>query len=313
MRHTVAHFTPGSVQRGVALITAILVVAIATIIATSIYFDGFLYIKRSGNLLLNDQARMYALGAEDWAADILRRDARESAERDHLGEEWAAELPILPIDGGTLQGRLEDLQGRFNLNNLVDLNGQTDDRALEQFQRLLEALGLPPQLAGFTADWLDADQEPRFPDGAEDMAYSAKRVPYRAANGPITTASELLAVEGFGRASFDTLAPYVIALPSGTLVNVNTASAPVLFAIVPELSASDAEGLIENRPDDGFANMEEFLSLAETADPLELSLRSDYFRVFVRVSVGTHQQSMYSLLARDVESVRVVLRNFGSE
>ena len=136
---------------------------------------------------------------------------------------------------------------------------------------------------------------------------------YRAANGPITTASELLAVEGFGRASFDTLAPYVIALPSGTLVNVNTASAPVLFAIVPELSASDAEGLIENRPDDGFANMEEFLSLAETADPLELSLRSDYFRVFVRVSVGTHQQSMYSLLARDVESVRVVLRNFGSE
>ncbi len=153
----------GMKQRGIALITAILIVAIATIIATSIYFDGFLYIKRSSNLLLNDQARLYALGAEDWAADILRRDAKESPETDNLGEEWAAELPLLPIDGGTLGGQIEDLQGRFNLNNLIQPDGQINERAFEQFQRLLEGLGLPPQLAGTTADWLDPDQEPRFP------------------------------------------------------------------------------------------------------------------------------------------------------
>lgn len=300
-------------ERGVALITAMLVVAIATIIATSIYFDAFLYVKRSGNLLLNDQARMYALGAEDWAVDILRRDAQESLARDHLDEEWAAELPILPIDGGTLEGRIEDLQGRFNLNNLIGEDGETNETALGQFQRLLEGLGLPQELANAVADWLDADQEPRFPDGAEDTVYSNRSVPYRTGNGPITTTTELLAIEGFGREIFGVLAPYVAALPSGTPVNINTLSAPVLYALVPELSTADAEGIIENRPEDGFETMDEFIKLAETADVLELSLNSSFFRVFVRVTVGTHQQSMYSLLSRDGVSVRPLLRSFGSE
>ncbi len=143
--------------------------------------------------------------------------------------------------------------------------------------------------------------------------YSARRVPYRAANGPITTTTELLAVEGFNREFFAAITPYVTALPGGTRVNVNTTSAPVLYAMIPDISPADAESIIENRPEDGFVTMEEFLNLAENADPLELSLNSNYFRAFVRVTVGTNQQSMYSLLARDAGSVRAVLRNFGSE
>lgn len=298
---------------GAALITAILVVAVASIVATSIYYDSFLYIKRSANLLLADQARLYALGAEDWAADILQRDFEDAPASDHLNEEWAAVLPPLPIDGGTLTGAIEDLQGRFNLNNLVSVGGEMNEIAYEQLKRLLEATALPPQLADRVADWLDADQEPMFPDGAEDPVYSGKRVPYRAANGPITSTTELLAVEGFDRESYLALAPYVTALPSGTLVNINTASPQVLYAVVPEISVAEAQGLIENRPEDGFASIDEFTALAESADTLELSLNSQYFRLSVRVTIGTLQLNMYSLLTRESAAVRPILRNYGSE
>ncbi|NNF52774.1 MAG: type II secretion system minor pseudopilin GspK [Gammaproteobacteria bacterium] len=310
----VPHRPPAeSLQRGAALITAILIVAIASIVATSIYYDSFLYMKRSSNMLLYDQARLYTLGAEDWAADILVRDLEDEPDRDHFGEEWAATLPPLPIDGGTLMGALEDQQGRFNLNNLITVEGEINEPVYEQFKRLLEVTGLNIQLADRVVDWLDIDQEAMFPDGAEDALYSGLNVPYRTPNGPVTSASELLAVEGFDRESFLALSPYVTALPRGSRVNINTASLPVMYAIVPEISLADAEGLIENRPDDGFASMEEFTSLAESADPLELSTSSQFFRLTVRVTIGTLQLNMYSLLARESSVVRPLLRSYGSE
>lgn len=302
-----------AVQQGAALITALLLVAIASIVATGMYYDSFLYIKRSGNLLLSDQARLYALGAEDWAIDTLRRDTIDNPDRDHLAEEWAAVLPPLPIDGGSLQGGVEDQQGRFNLNNLIDVNGELNQTALEQFQRLLEAVGLELQLAGRVVDWLDANQEPMFPDGAEDPVYTGLQQPYRTANGPITSSTELLAIEGFNRERYQAISAYVTALPSGTTVNVNTASAPVLYAVVPGITAAEAEGLVDSRPEDGFASMTEFSNLAPSADLAELSLTSQYFRLLVRVTIGTLQSNLYSLIVRDPAAVRPILRNYGSE
>lgn len=303
----------GKAQRGAALITALLIVAVASIVAAGMYYDSFLYIKRASNMLLSDQARLYALGAEDWAVDILRRDLNDNPTTDHLGEEWASVLPPLPIDGGSLQGAIEDLQGRFNLNNIVDVNGELNQVALDQFGRLLEAVGLQQQLAGRVADWLDANQEPMFPDGAEDPVYTGLQRPYRTANGPITSSSELLAIEGFDREAYQALSAYVTALPTGTSVNVNTASAVVLYAVVPDISPAEAEGLIENRPEDGFDTMDEFTQLAPTADPDALSVTSQYFRLFVRVTIGTLQTNLYSLLAREPAAVRPILRSYGSE
>lgn len=305
--------TSSGAQRGAALITALLIVAIASIVAAGMYYDSFLYIKRSSNMLLGDQARLYALGAEDWAVDILRRDLNDNPDSDNLAEEWASVLPPLPIDGGSLQGAIEDQQGRFNLNNLVDVNGEMNQLGYDQFRRLLEAVGLQQQLAGRVVDWLDANQEPMFPDGAEDPVYTGMQRPYRTANGPVTSSSELLAIEGFDREVFQALAAYVTALPTGTTVNVNTASAPVLYAVVPDISPAEAEGLVENRPEDGFANMDEFSQLAPTANPADLSLNSQYFRLFVRVTIGTLQTNLYSLLAREPAAVRPILRSYGSE
>ena len=129
-------------QRGVALITAVLMVALATMLAVDVGFRGFLDQRRSGTLFALDQGYEIALGAEAWAADFLRRDLIETR-TDHLGETWARPLPPLPIEGGTVEGRLEDLQGRFNLNNLVHADGTANPQAVQQLGQSAERLHVP--------------------------------------------------------------------------------------------------------------------------------------------------------------------------
>ena len=211
-------------QRGVALITAVLVVAIGTMIAVNLMWEGTLDLRRAESALAADQGLMYGQGAEAWAADILRQDLVDSPDTDHLSEQWAIELPPLPVDGGTITGKLEDLQGRFNLNNLIAANGMESQLVRRQFERLLNLVEIDPGLAGAVVDWLDPDTELRFPTGGEDVVYSSQDPPYRTANAMITSASELMAIAGFDRESYQRLAPYVTVLPHGTKLNVNTAS-----------------------------------------------------------------------------------------
>ncbi len=110
-------------QRGVAVLTAMLVVAIGTIIAVNLMWQATLDLRRTESALAADQGLMFMQGAEAWAADILRQDQVDSPSSDNLSEPWATQLPPLPVDGGTIIGKLEDLQGRFNLNNLIKADG----------------------------------------------------------------------------------------------------------------------------------------------------------------------------------------------
>ena len=124
-------------QRGVAILTAMLVVTIGTIIAVNLMWQATLDLRRTEAALAADQGLMFVQGAEAWAADILRQDQVDSPDSDHLSEQWAIELPPLPVDGGVITGRLEDLQARFNLNNLIDAEGREDERSRLQLERLL--------------------------------------------------------------------------------------------------------------------------------------------------------------------------------
>jgi general secretion pathway protein K len=104
-------------QTGVALVTVLLIVFLAAIAATSLATMQQLAIRRGAVLQHQQQARLYTLGAEQWAGLILMRDRHENT-IDHLGEEWA-NLPLaLPVEGGVLSGQIRDLQSCFNLNNL---------------------------------------------------------------------------------------------------------------------------------------------------------------------------------------------------
>ncbi len=131
-------------QRGVALITAVLIVALATILAINVTFRGMVDQRRSATCSHSIRRTRVALGAEAWAADFLRKDAQES-QTDHLGETWAKPLPPLPVGEGigVVEGRLEDMQGRFNINSLVvRTDGTTNPVAVKQLERLLAMRGI---------------------------------------------------------------------------------------------------------------------------------------------------------------------------
>ena len=306
-------------QRGVALITAVLMVALATMLAVDVGFRGFLDQRRSGTLFALDQGYEVALGAEAWAADFLKKDQQQS-KTDHFGETWARPLPPLPIEGGTVEGRLEDMQGRFNLNNLIHADGTTNAAAVQQLERILAMLEIEPKWATAMADWIDQDVQPGFPDGAEDSVYTGQNPPHLTANMPITRASELLVLPGFGPERFARLKPYVAALPVGTPINVCTAPGVVLDAFSEDSRefSLNPEDLAKRRKDACFPTLEELRgSLGdEIYNKVKNSLTesSNYFRSTVWVTIGTTQFTLYSLLARGgTGSIRPALRSFGSE
>ena len=306
-------------QRGVALIMAIVMVAIATVLAVRIGTRASLDTRRTAGLIALDQGWLVALGAEAWAIEVLRKD-KEDSETDDPGESWAQPIPTLPVDGGAVRGALEDMQGRFNLNSLVTDGGIVDGAAVRRFERLLEKIGAERRWASIMADWLDSDTVPGFPDGAEDGNYLSQNPPYRAANGPVTTITELLALPGMTVEEYMRIRPYVAALPlSARKINLCTASAPLLAALVEGgTDFGDADSLLGNRKNGCFPTMEDIRATLSNEDYLALkpfiAESSDWFRAITSVSIGTSELTLYSLIERnDNGSGRTVLRSTGTE
>ncbi|MBI3776216.1 MAG: type II secretion system minor pseudopilin GspK [Gammaproteobacteria bacterium] len=231
-----------STQRGVALITALLVIALVTAAAVAMATRQQLDIRRTANTLQRDQAYVYAEGAEIMARAVL---AKDDATNDHKEEDWAKSGVTIPFQGGLLTGTLEDLQGRFNVNNVLK-NGTVYTPDVQRLARLLAILkgksqktqdddvwknAEPGDLANAVADWIDGDSIVTPPGGAEDSDYLQLERPYRAGNAPMSATSELLLVRGFTPAIYREVAPYVTALPEHTLINVNTARFDVLRAL----------------------------------------------------------------------------------
>jgi general secretion pathway protein K len=217
-------------QRGVALITALLILAISTTAAVFLTNQHQLSIRRTGNIITGNQAYLYVLGGEALAMSVLNHDRRET-QFDALNEEWAMEAVPLPVDGGFIQGKLTDLQGRFNINNLFQ-NGKVEPVWVARFERLLMQFGLDPGLTSAVIDWMDPDQNANGPFGAEDDYYVGMVPPYRAANAPIKSLSELRLIRGFSEfPNLDLLLRHLTALPESTAINVNTATPEVLVAL----------------------------------------------------------------------------------
>ena len=309
-------------QRGVAL---------ATILATKITFDGYMERRRSIGMLAIEQAWQFSLGAEALAADALSQDLQNS-KQDTLAEPWAqriAPMQITPEDDpegepiGVMDGGLEDMQGRFNLNNLARLtpSNQPDPQPLEQFERLLTALDLEPKWAQLARDWLTAGDVPSVPFGAKDAVYTAQDPPYRTGNWPMTTPTELMALPGFGIDRYRKLAPYVTALPTATS-NINICTAP---AVVLESLSSNLTGEYTGNPD-LLANgrkagcFPDMATFGNTVGPKLLAAingrfsdSTSYFRLTTRVTLGTTEFTLYSLLLRGQGGkVTPILRSFGT-
>jgi general secretion pathway protein K len=258
------------------------------------------------------------------AAYLLKQSGGNSTQ-DSLNQPWAQSYgPMQLLPGVMLEfAQLEDQQGKFNINNLAP-GGAHNPTSITQFQQLLALLGIEPKWAPLMADWIDADEQPIFPDGAEDSVYLSQSPPYRTANEPVTSITELLALPGFGRDRFNRLAPYISALPastSGSALNVCTAPGVVLDAISGKQEyGRDPQQLLARRQAEGcFPTLAVFQASlgneqTQAAGAAALGTQTSYFRLRSIITIGTARFSLYSLLQREGPGqIRVVLRTFGTE
>ncbi|HEX7965054.1 MAG TPA: type II secretion system minor pseudopilin GspK [Gammaproteobacteria bacterium] len=304
-------------QRGVALITALVVLAIAAGMSAAMIWQTGLDERRTATLVQGDQAMEYALGAEAWAGQILSRAARKNQGVTALSQDWAQQLPPLPVDGGQIQGRIEDLQGRFNVNNLVNAQGVIQAPVVEQFRRLLQALELDPAIADAAADWMSPGTG-ASQGGAKDDYYSRLQPAYLTSGVPMSSISEMLLVKGVTPQVYARLAPYLSALPpslggGATTVNVNTASGPVLESLDPHITPDVASQVIGERGSVVFntGNPPQAFTAGNLA-PKGIGYDSQYFLVTVDAEIGTTHVTLYSLLLRNGVNVTTVRRTLGT-
>jgi general secretion pathway protein K len=306
-----------SQQRGVAVITALLLTTLAITIVASLFWQQQVQVRSMENQRLQLQAKWILRGALDWARLILREDGKFS-NVDFLGEAWAVPLAETRLDDyiekgrtdanssdAALSGSIIDAQARYNLANLSS-NGMIKPREVAVFARLLTNLRLPANLAQTVADTIATTQKNTATAGDS----SGGSGPDKPQPAPLTQVDDLLAVPGFSVEVFDALKDFVIILPRPTPVNVNTASAEVLAARLDPLTLSDAAALLTSRQQAYFRDASDFLQRlpGRQLNPAvgEIAVTTNYFIVNGKVRLDRAGQEIRALVERSAAITKVI-------
>lgn len=307
--------------RGVALLTALILLALLTAIAVALSRDTGLSIRRQIGAGSQDQAWQLLGAAESLASWALRDELADTSVRVHYGQRWAQPLgPVEPVPGFLLEAQVEDLGGRFNLNTLIDATGNVDPIVLEFFERLLQQLDLEREWASKLADWMDTDDRP-LPGGGEEAYHSSATPAARPPNQLLISASEILALPDFGMERYQRLAPHITALPRDAGLNLCTATAVVLDALTGDqqwtlqpdlLRRSQQEQCFPgkeavrnaSRDRQSFIDLERTLALGET---------SSYFGLESGIQIGSVDYALYSVMQLEraqgaAPRVRILIR-----
>jgi len=243
-------------EQGSGLVIVRVIVVIAGLLVAAMTAGQGMAIRRSGLLFSRGRALELLAGFESWSLVRLARDRAANAV-DSMDEEWAAVLPPVPTGSGTISGRILDMQGRINVNDLVLGDDAVKERTRTRLLRLFGLCGVDPLALVALEDWLDADDDPR-PMGAEADFYLAGESPVRPANRAIMDVVQLARLRYMEDEGFRCLAPNLAALPEATAVNVNTAPAPVLASLAAGISPDEVDDIV---PEGGFASVTDFLAL----------------------------------------------------
>lgn len=266
-------------QKGVALLMALLLVAVVTVLASAILWRVDIWVTQVKVLRDARQAHRLVMGGVDWARSVLYERQRQRIGKDYLGEAWSTRVPPIPVAGGEISGQMFDEQAKFNMAWL--LNG--DPYAWGQYERLLRALELPPALAGALKSALSGKV--------------SERVRY------MGTAS-LEAVPGYTPETIAKLDKYVTLLPSAnSKLNVNTASVELIYAIAPGITFQQAKEIFDRRAAAPFNYTPDFYTLLredvrDTFRTESVSVRSDFFKVEVHATFEQGRASAIALLRR---------------
>lgn len=304
-------------QQGIALITILVMVALATILAATIVKYQTNTRENTDYLKRQSQALLYAKSAESFFQEILIDDAKNAGEVDHLNETWAKPIPTFPIDGGTITGVLEDESGKFNLNRLLKEDGSVNESAKAWFEKLLIRVGLQAQLVEAVIDWQDANDEPVGSMGAESSYYAGFKGRNLPSNQKFFNVEELRQVRGFEGDAYDLIEPYITAQPkTETAVNVNTASGFLIASMHPQLDALAIQSELDRRKQNlqYFKNVDDLWSLdsmrgidnetKKAVTPL-LGVKSNFFKAKIEVFLHERKRQFTSYFVRDNQKIYI--------
>ena len=310
-----------SSQRGVALLTILVMVALATILAATIAKRQTNTAENTGYLMRQDQSLLYAKSAEAFFSELLIQDSDNGSSIDHLQENWAKPMPSFPVEDGSVSGKLQDESGKFNLNNLVKADGnQVDDSARRWFEKLLQRVGLPAELSQAVIDWQDTNDEVTGAMGAESSYYQGLDPAYLTPNTKFHSIEELKLVRGFEGKNYDLIKPYVTALPEQTKVNMNTAPALLLASIDPKVDVKAIEQQLKIKETEltHFNNVDDLWKLSafsgideqsKTDAASLLDSKSNYFTAQIEVMLSERKRQFNSLMMRKDKQVIVYSRS----
>ena len=308
-------------QRGAALLAAMLTVALVATFAAAALWQQWRSVEVEAAERTRVQSAWILTGALDWARLILREDASSTGNVDHLGEPWAVPLQearlstFLAADGSVgsdsdadavfLSGDITDLQSLLNVGNLFRAS-IVDPNGLESFRRLFEVLGLPQNELERMAENF------RFASDISVDNRSADRAPL------VPMDVEQLVWLGLSPATVEALKPYVVLLPdpaaSAVLVNVNTASAEVIYAAIRDISLADAQRLVavrQSRPLRNFADIQAVLPATTTASAAQAGFATSYFEVRGRIRIDDVVVQERSIVKRIGRETTTLVRERG--
>ncbi|MBL4827535.1 MAG: type II secretion system minor pseudopilin GspK [Spongiibacteraceae bacterium] len=303
-------------QRGVALITVLLVFALATVLAAELISRNYRDIRRTANAINSKQAYHYAMAGEQLARQILHRDFINSGTNntDSLVEPWAKKLDSFEIENGKMSIEIIDQQGRFNLNNLGN-NDNSASYALV-FRELLKVLDLKSDYTAQLQDWLDNDSA-ILVGGAEDDIYLTQRNAYLSANSPIADRTELRLLNGMNFEDYNRLKDYVAVLPPDTKYNINTLDVKIVEALSSRISATQAANIKTQQLAGGHDSVAKWLSYEANLGSIssKLAVHSEYFEVIVKTVYDGRISVLRTQLFRDASSgeIQVLKRQQGFE
>lgn len=297
-------------ERGVALLLALLVVALAAILAAALLDRGEVARAALRNQVRGEQSFELMRGLELWAGQALMADLRAEPDLDTLADAWAQPLPPIEVPGARIHGRLRDLGGCFNLNDLAP-DGNTDADAVQRLRRVLRGLRLPEAIAAQAADWADRDLQAQA-QGAEDAVYAAAQPPGRAGNHGFVSVDELRRLPAVDAAAFAALVPLVCAVPGPTRINLNTAPPALWLSVDDRIDLGIARRLARGA-DSAFRSLDAVQAALqregiEGADLRAFGLSSEWFLLEARIDSDGVAYTYTSLLNRGRSKTRVQWR-----
>ena len=312
-------FIRPSRQRGVAVITALLLTALAITVVASLFWQQQVQVRSMENQRLRLQTQWAMRGMVDFARFWLRQDNVMLTALDGV---WATPIEEARLDDyvdrekvdtekfdATVSGRALDAQARFNIANLINATGGVNAGNVQAYQRLLSNLQLDSGLAQATADAvLRARPKPRAPDSGTDGKTPATPAATGGGSEPVafTQVEDLLAVPGYTPQMIEKLRDFVIVLPELTPVNVNTAPAEVLAAVTM-MSLSEASALTLSNPRKKFVDLANFknnIDAKQVIGGVELDVKSRYFLTVIRVRLDRAALDAVALVNRKTDPQR---------